>query len=147
MPVSRLRRVARLAAPVLALALGAALAFGLVSCGGRDRSGLLAGTTAQQILANLDQVRADAAAGDCSAAAAEVATVEDQIAALPTSVDARLRSRLGEGARRLAVIVDSPGACTTASTAATQSSTTPSTTPASTHSRSNAAIRAAPSST
>ncbi len=109
----------RLALPILALALGAAVAVGLVSCGTRDEKGLLPGSNAQQILDNLDQVKADAQSGDCSSASAEVATVQDEINALPTTVDAQLRARLSDGAQRLADVVNSPGACeTTAETTA-----------------------------
>src|SRR5712691_7211398 len=111
--VSRLRPVARLALPILALALGAAVAVGLVSCGTRDEKGLLPGNNARQILDNLDQVKADAQSGNCSSAALEVATVKDEIDALPTTVDAQLRARLSDGAQRLADVVNSPGACET----------------------------------
>ena len=105
--------MARLALPILALALGAAVAVGLVSCGTRDEKGLLPGNNAQQILDNLDQVKADAQSGDCSSASAEVATVQSEIEALPTTVDAQLRARLSDGAQRLADVVNSPGACET----------------------------------
>jgi hypothetical protein len=111
----------RLALPILALALGAAVAVGLVSCGSRDEKGLLPGNNAQQILDNLDQVKADAQNGDCSSASAEVAAVQSEIDALPTTVDAQLRARLSDGAQRLADVVNSPGACeTTAETTAVE---------------------------
>jgi hypothetical protein len=157
MSVSRLTTVARLALPILALALGAAVAVGLVACGTRDEKGLLPGSNAQQIVDNLDQVKADAQNGDCSSASAEVATVQSEIDALPTTVDAQLRARLSDGAQRLADVVNAPGACetttestlseptstevsttqkhektkstTTSTTTTTSSSTTPATTP------------------
>jgi hypothetical protein len=113
MSVSRLRPVSKMALPILALALGAAVAVGLVSCGTRDEKGLLPGNNAQQILDNLDQVKADAQSGDCSSASAEVATIQDEIDALPTTVDPQLRARLSDGAQRLADVVNSPGACET----------------------------------
>ena len=121
----------RLALPRLALALGAAVAVGLVSCGTRDEKGLLPGNNAQQILDNLDQVKADAQSGDCSSASLEVATVQDEINALPTTVDAQLRARLSDGAQRLADVVNSPGACETTAATTTTSTTAP-TTPATT---------------
>ncbi|MEK6252262.1 MAG: hypothetical protein AABM43_10020 [Actinomycetota bacterium] len=122
--------MARLALPILALALGAAVAVGLVSCGTRDEKGLLPGNNAQQILDNLDQVKADAQSGDCSSASLEVATVQDEIDALPTTVDAQLRARLSDGAQRLADVVNSPGACetTTETTAVEPAATEESTT-------------------
>lgn len=123
--------MARLAPQILALTLGAAVAVGLVSCGSRDEKGLLPGNNAQQILDNLDQVKADAQSGDCSSASVEVATVKDEIDALPTTVDAQLRARLSDGAQRLADVVNSPGACettaetTTVEPTSTEASTTP----------------------
>ncbi len=122
--------MARLALQILALTLGAVVAVGLVSCGTRDEKGLLPGNNAQQILDNLDQVKADAQSGDCSSASTEVATVQDEIDALPTTVDAQLRARLSDGAQRLADVVNSPGACetTTEATAVEPTSTEESTT-------------------
>jgi hypothetical protein len=121
-------QVKKIAAPALALGLGAALAVALVSCGGRDEQGLLPGENAQQILANLEQVKSDAAAGDCSSAASEVAAVQEEINSLPASVDSELRSRLEAGARQLADLVNSPGACETTTAATTESTSTETTT-------------------
>jgi cell division septation protein DedD len=115
----------RLALPILALALGAAAAVGLASCG-RDDKGLLPGDTASQIVTNLDTVNELARAGDCSSAAAAVSDVQDEIRTLPSSVDPQLRARLTQGAQRLATVVNSPGACetTTAETTTTEPTTT-----------------------
>jgi hypothetical protein len=115
----------RLALPILAFALGAAVAVGLASCG-RDDKGLLAGDTASQIVANLDTVNELARAGDCTSAAGAVSDVQDEIRNLPSSVDPQLRARLTEGAQRLATVVNSPGACeaTTAETTAAETTTT-----------------------
>jgi hypothetical protein len=118
----------KIAAPALALGLGAALAVALVSCGGRDEQGLLPGENAQQILANIEQVKSDAAAGDCSSAASEVAVVQDEIDSLPASVDSELRSRLEDGARQLADLVNSPGACETTTEPTTEPTSTETTT-------------------
>jgi hypothetical protein len=116
--------VVRFALPIVALALGAAVAMGLVSCGGRDEKGLLPGDTADQIIANLEAVKADARSGDCSGAAAEVAAVQQQIDELPSDVDSRLRARLEEGAQNLANVVNSPGACEATTEATTEPTTT-----------------------
>ena len=120
--------MARLALPVLALALGAAAAVGLVSCGGRSDKGLLPGDTADQIVSNLDRVDQLASQGSCASAAVEVATIQGQIASLPASVDPRLRDRLTAGAQRLATVVNSPGACETSTTTSSEPTTTESTT-------------------
>lgn len=130
MSVSRLRRMLRLAGPILALVLGAAIAVGLVSCGGRDKTGLLPGNNAQQIIANLNNVDQLASQGNCTEAASEVATVQDEINSLPSSVDPQLRARLTSGAQRLARVVSSAGACETS----TQSSVAPPSTPENTQS-------------
>ena len=92
------------ALPILALALGAALAVGLVSCGSDDE-GLLPGDNAQQIVDNLNQVEQDVANGDCEAAAEHAAEVEDQISSLGGGVNSQLRQRLEEGASRLTELI------------------------------------------
>jgi hypothetical protein len=131
MSVSRLRPVVRFALPIVALAAGVAVAVGLVSCGSRDEKGLLPGDNAREIVANLNQVQEDAANGDCTAAAGEVAAIQDDIARLPDSVDSELRARLEGGARQLADLVNSPDACVTSTTTeetTTQETTEPTTT-------------------
>jgi hypothetical protein len=122
--------MSRMAAPILALALGAAVAVALVSCGNRDTKGLLPGDTANQIVTNLDRVQQDASAGSCTSAAAEVETIQSQIDSLPSSVDPQLRARLQDGAQRLADVINSPSACeattqaSTSTTTSTESTTT-----------------------
>lgn len=87
---------------MLAVALGAASAVALVSCGDSgDDSGLLPGDTADQIVTNLEEVEDLAAAGDCDGAAAAAADVSGQIEDLDRSVDPRLRQALAEGAEEV----------------------------------------------
>jgi hypothetical protein len=93
--------VLRLTLLLLAFVLGIGLAFGLVSCGGRDEKGLLPGTTADQIVANLDQVQQDAADGNCDSAASAADEVQSEIEQLGSEVNAQLRQRLADGAARL----------------------------------------------
>jgi hypothetical protein len=97
--------VVRLALPILALTLGAALAVGLVSCGGRDDKGLLPGENAQQIVDNLNQVELEAENGDCGSAAEAAAEVQAQIGELGSDVNAQLRQRLAEGAAQLEQVI------------------------------------------
>jgi hypothetical protein len=92
--------MARLTIYIVALALGAAAAVGLVSCGGSDDE-LLPGSDASQILDNLDSVEEEVAVGDCDGAFAAAQEVSDQVERLPRSVDAELRQQLAEGAQRL----------------------------------------------
>ena len=95
----------RLALPILALALGAALAVGLVSCGGGDDEGLLPGDNAQQIVDNLNQVELDAENGDCDSAAAAADEVQAQIEELGNDVNAELKQRLADGAAQLEQVI------------------------------------------
>jgi len=121
--------VTRLAIPILALALGAGAAFGLVSCGG-DEEGLLPGDNADEIVANLNSVEQDIADGDCDGALDSAAAVEDQIDSLGNEVDAQLKQRLSDGVDRLVAAI--PDACqaetTTPPTTTTTTETTDTTT-------------------
>jgi hypothetical protein len=92
--------MARLTLYLIAFALGAAAAVGLVSCGGSD-DGLLRGSDAEQILDNLDTVEDLVAAGDCDGAVSAAQDVRNQVERLPQSVDGELRQRLEDGAVRL----------------------------------------------
>lgn len=69
-----------------------------------DDPGLLPGDDAQQILTNLDRVEELAANGDCSAALESIETISGQIAALPDSVNDRLRQNLRRGVARLSEV-------------------------------------------
>jgi hypothetical protein len=99
--VGRLNRSLR--AP-LALALLAAAALALAACGGGEDAKLLPGTTANQINANLDQVRRLVEEEDCIGAENAAASVDEEIEALE-DVDAKLQRALREGAERLNVVV------------------------------------------
>ncbi len=93
----------RLSASLIVLTLGAAMALGLVACGGEDAE-LLPGSTASEINANLDQVEQLADGGDCSGAAEAAATVSSQVEELG-GVDAELKRALSDGAARLNEVV------------------------------------------
>jgi hypothetical protein len=96
---SRLATVRRLAPPALALALGAAAAFWLISCGGEDAK-LLSGNTAREITENLDRVRQYASEGECVGAADAAQEVGVQVESLE-GVDATLKRALERGTTRL----------------------------------------------
>ena len=128
----------RMTLSILALVLGVGVAFALVSCGGRDEKGLLPGTTADQIVANLDQVQQDAANGDCDSAASAAEEVQSEIDQLGSEVNAQLRQRLADGAARLQDTVantceeDTASIPTTTETTTTEPTTTEKTTTKST---------------
>lgn len=96
--------MARLSASLLALALGAVAALGLAACGSSDSPELLPGSTANEITANLDQVKELATAGDCVGAEAAAQSVSTQIEDLG-GVDKKLKQSLREGATRLNEVV------------------------------------------
>jgi hypothetical protein len=96
----------RLSASLLALALGAVAALGLVACGSSDDADLLPGGTASEITSNLDQVEQLAGEGDCIGAADAAQAVSAQVEAL-AGVDKKLKLALREGATRLNEVVAS----------------------------------------
>jgi outer membrane biosynthesis protein TonB len=102
----------RLNASILALALGACAALGLVACGGGESAKLLPGSTAGEITANLDQVKELATAGDCLGAEETAQAVSVQIEELG-GVDPKLKQALREGATRLNEVVASCEEATT----------------------------------
>jgi hypothetical protein len=102
-PFSRLAPMPRTPLSLLALALGAAAAFGLVACGGEDAK-LLPGETAREITANLDTVKQLAGEGDCVGAESAVQQVGEQIETLE-GVDPKLKQALEKGAGRLEEVI------------------------------------------
>jgi len=113
--------VGRLTLSILAIALGAAAAVGLVSCGGSDDD-LLPGDTASEILTNLSSVEELVAEGDCEGALSAAQDVATQVERLPGSVDAELRERLAAGADQLEQV--SAEDCTEPETVTTTAETT-----------------------
>jgi outer membrane biosynthesis protein TonB len=96
--------VGRLSASILAIALGAVAALGLVACGSGDSPELLPGSTASEITSNLDQVKELATAGDCVGAEDAAQAVSTQIEDL-SGVDPKLKQGLRDGASRLNEVV------------------------------------------
>jgi serine/threonine-protein kinase len=120
----------RVSALLLSLALGAVAAV-LVACGGSG-NGLLPGTSAAAILANLDRVSEEAEQGNCETAADIAREIEDQIDALPQSVDPQLRVALQDGIDRVILLTQEPESCTgemTTETTPTVTETVPPPTP------------------
>ena len=95
----------RLSASLLALALGAVAALGLVACGSGGSADLLPGRTAGEITENLDAVKELSAEGECIGAENEVQEVSNQVDALG-GVDKELKQALREGTERLAQVVE-----------------------------------------
>jgi hypothetical protein len=103
---SRLATVRQLAISTLALALGAAAALALVSCGGAKDAKLLPGNTAAEITENLDRVKQYAEEGECVGAEDAVSEINTQVEGL-TGVDPKLVEALQRGAARLSEVVTS----------------------------------------
>jgi hypothetical protein len=88
----------RLPPLLLALVLGLLAAFA-VACGdGGDDSNLIGPRGADRIRAALDDIDDRVARGRCEGLSGDLAELDDAIASLPSSVDRRLRRRLGDGA-------------------------------------------------
>ncbi len=105
-PLSRLACMRHLSTTLLALALGAATAVTLASCGEGGDADLLPGNTAREITTNLDAVEQLANSGDCAGAQSAAQQVSDQIAGLG-GVDRQLKQALRDGAERLNDVVAS----------------------------------------
>ena len=109
----------RLLPALAALVLGAATAV-LVACGGDGR---IPAGDASSLKNALNQVSADYRAGHCTAAAQAVAKAQNELLALPDSVNAKLRDRLQSGISNLRKRV--PATCEQAQTQTpTQTDTT-----------------------
>jgi len=119
-PFSRLARMSRLPASLLAFALGGGAALALVSCGGEDAQ-LLPGETAREITANLDTVKQLTDEGDCVGAESAARQVGEQIEALE-GVDRKLKQALEQGAARLNEVI---AGCEEATTEAIAPATVP----------------------
>jgi outer membrane biosynthesis protein TonB len=104
--LSRLATVRQLAISMIALALGAAAALGLVSCGSSEDAKLLPGNTAAEITENLDRVKQYAEEGECVGAAGAVSEINAQVEGL-TGVDPKLVEALERGANRLSEVIAS----------------------------------------
>jgi outer membrane biosynthesis protein TonB len=96
--------MARLSALLLAVALGAACAVALASCGSGNDANLLPGTTADEIEVNLDAVEQLAAEQDCFGAEDAVAQVAAEVEELE-GVDVKLKRALEDGTARLSEVV------------------------------------------
>ena len=113
----------RVLPPLAALVLGAATAL-LVACGGGD--GRIPAGDASSLTSALNQISSDYRAGDCAAAQRAVAKAQNDVLALPDTVDARLRQRLQSGIQNLATQV--PATCNQAQTQTQQTQTDTTTT-------------------
>jgi outer membrane biosynthesis protein TonB len=97
--------MARLSASLLALALGAVVALGLVACGSGGGADLLPGDTANEINSNLDRVQELVGEEECAGAEEAAQEVSAQVEALG-GVDEQLKQALREGATRLTLLVE-----------------------------------------
>jgi hypothetical protein len=107
----------------LAFLLGVATAA-LVACGGGSNDKLIPSVPSSRIQNDLDALRSALGQHDCAAADQALTKLKQDVANLPSSVDARLRRRLRVGTARLSVRV--PIDCAQQTTT-TQTNTTPTT--------------------
>lgn len=121
------RPMPRLIVPVLACALGVISAVALVSCGGSD-AGLLPGTTASEIVKNIDLAQEKLSEQNCAAVQDYAQTISEQVTKLPHSVDSDLRKSLREGASKLQSLADDGCQLTTSEASTTVAPTTDATT-------------------
>lgn len=113
----------RVLPPLVALVLGAATAL-LVACGGSD--GRIPASNASSLTSALSQISSDFRAGRCAAAQRAVIKAQNDVLALPDTVDSRLRQRLQSGIQNLAAKV--PATCSQTQTQTQQTTTDTSTT-------------------
>ena len=110
----------RVLPPLVALVLGAATAL-LVACGGSD--GRIPASNASSLTSALSQISSDFRAGRCAAAQRAVIKAQNDVLALPDTVDSRLRQRLQSGIQNLAAKVPATCSQTQTQTQQTQSDT------------------------
>ena len=113
----------RVLPPLVALVLGAATAL-LVACGGSD--GRIPASNASSLTSALSQISSDFRAGRGAAAQRAVIKAQNDVLALPDTVDSRLRQRLQSGIQNLAAKV--PATCSQTQTQTQQTQTDTSTT-------------------
>lgn len=128
-------RAHRAVAPrILAAALAGAACALLVSCGSSGK-GLIPASAAGPLQSDFEAVQqaAENANGDCGATEAAMRKTEEDLAALPASVDSGLRGNLRQGIDNLRVraheMCSQPSAQATTATAPKTSTSTPTTTP------------------
>jgi hypothetical protein len=111
----------------LAFLLGVATAV-LVACGGSNKK-LLPAVSADRLKNDLADTRQAIDQQDCSAASAGLAAFQRDLGRIPPSVDRGLRSRLQEGADKLAtrVPIDCQQPTTSTTTVPTTTTTAPTT--------------------
>jgi hypothetical protein len=80
-----------------------AAGFAIAGCGSQKRT--IPTKTAQSFLAQLDRISSQVDNGACVGAQAKVNTLENQVSALPRSVDPEVKSNLLDGVQRLTVLV------------------------------------------
>lgn len=115
---------------LLALLCALALAALAVSGCGGDRSNLIPGQRAQELVSQLDALQQQIDAGQCDGVSARVDTFHDDATSLTKPVDSRLRKRIKEGVTSLrAHALETCQAAARKNAEQTQTDTTPTTTP------------------
>jgi hypothetical protein len=111
---------------LLALLCGFALVVLVATGCGGDRSNLIPSQRAQDLVGQLDDIKAKIDAGDCDGLESKLTTFHDDATSLPGQVDSRLRKRINAGVTSLrAHAVDQCQAVAEAGTDTTPTDTTP----------------------
>jgi hypothetical protein len=116
---------------LLALLCGFAASVAVATGCGGDRSNLIPSQRADQLISQLDAIKARIDAGECDGLAQKVDAFHDDATSLTKPVDSRLRKRINDGVRSLqAHAVDNCEAVAQAATETqpTTTETTPTTT-------------------
>ena len=105
-----------------ALALGAALAVTVSSCGGGGDA-TLSSANADQLLEFLDDIESKADAGECDAAADSAGQVADELSTVSTDMDPKLKSALIDGFERIQALAADPATCSSVDTTTEEDTT------------------------
>jgi hypothetical protein len=116
--------------PILLALMLAALAAGLLGCGGDNGPApSIPGASAQTLLSQIDEIKANVDVGSCLVAADKTDDLLADIDALPSSTDQQVQNALVRGANNLKGLLTDPSKCQSRSeTTTTESTTAPTTT-------------------
>lgn len=96
-----------------AAALAVALSMGILGCGDDNTEPSIPLEDAQDLVAELDEVRANVEEGSCLVAADQAEEFLGRVDELPSDVDEDVRDALDDGGNRLVSLLSDPDQCET----------------------------------